>query len=311
MKIGKRWIIIFAGAIIVVLLLRGFLFTTYSIPSSGMENTLFQGDRILVNKWSYGLRTPLMALFSYHRWFPETVKPGDIAVFNNPASNKPVIAERNVFIGRCIGVPGDTLWVDSLFSIHSSQDIAGPDRKGLYSYPKNKKNEVDSLIHILGIENNPVMGLSDCCYVRSFSRYEYYLLDQALYGNNWIIPLGMENKAGLKPVIIPGKGKTIEINPWNVTLIRNTILLHEGEPDAAVKKNALYINNQPVSSYTFKKDYYWMASNNSVSLSDSRLFGFVPHDHLIGKAWMIWFSKEANSDIRRGYRWNRFFTTVQ
>ena len=68
MNIRKfKWILAFAGAVVVVLLLRGFAFTSCLIPSTGMENSIFQGERILVNKWSYGLRVPFMSLFSYHR----------------------------------------------------------------------------------------------------------------------------------------------------------------------------------------------------------------------------------------------------
>lgn len=67
MNIRKfKWILAFVGAIVIVLLLRGFAFTSCLIPSTGMENSLFQGERILVNKWSYGLRLPLMSAFSYH-----------------------------------------------------------------------------------------------------------------------------------------------------------------------------------------------------------------------------------------------------
>lgn len=67
---NKAWKITGAiiGIILVVVLLRGCVMTSYLIPSSGMENSLFQGERILVNKWSYGLRLPLMALWNYHRW---------------------------------------------------------------------------------------------------------------------------------------------------------------------------------------------------------------------------------------------------
>ncbi len=64
MNIRKfKWILAFAGAVVVVLLLRGFAFTSCLIPSTGMENSIFQGERILVNKWSYGLRVPFMSLF--------------------------------------------------------------------------------------------------------------------------------------------------------------------------------------------------------------------------------------------------------
>lgn len=86
MNIRKfKWILVFAGAIVIVLLLRGFAFTSCFIPSTGMENSIFQGERILVNKWSYGLRVPFMSIFSYHRWRERPVREQDIVVFNNPA----------------------------------------------------------------------------------------------------------------------------------------------------------------------------------------------------------------------------------
>lgn len=86
MNIRKfKWILAFAGAVVVVLLLRGFAFTSCLIPSTGMENSIFQGERILVNKWSYGLRVPFMSLFSYHRWCESPVRRQEIVVFNNPA----------------------------------------------------------------------------------------------------------------------------------------------------------------------------------------------------------------------------------
>lgn len=115
---GLKWIIAFAGAMVIVLLLRGFAFTSCLIPSAGMENSLFQGERILVNKWSYGLRVPYMSLFSYHRWGESPIHKDDIVVFNNPAGIKePVIDRREIYISRCIGVPGDTLLIDSLFNV--------------------------------------------------------------------------------------------------------------------------------------------------------------------------------------------------
>ena len=104
------------GAAVCVLLLRGCAFTSCLIPSTGMENSIFQGERILVNKWSYGLRLPMMSFLSYHRWGERPVKRQDIVVFNNPARiQQPVIDRREVYISRCIGVPGDTLLVDLFF----------------------------------------------------------------------------------------------------------------------------------------------------------------------------------------------------
>ncbi len=312
MNIRKfKWIFAFAGAIAVVLLLRGFAFTSCLIPSTGMENSLFQGERILVNKWSYGLRVPLMSLFSYHRWCERSVRQQDVVVFNNPAAiGQPTIDRREIYISRCIGTPGDTLLVDSLFSVSSPEAQFNPDKKGLYSYPATKEQLITSLMQTLSITNDGLMGSNDSTHVRSFSRYEYYLLEQAISDQNWIQPLTEKSEKELKPLIVPGKGKALRVYPWNITLLRNTLVMHEGK-QAEIKNDTLYIDGKPTQHCFFTKDYYWMASNNSVNLSDSRLFGFVPQDHIIGKASLIWFSKEKGTGIFDGYRWNRFFQSVK
>ena len=312
MNIRKfKWIFAFAGAIAVVLLLRGFAFTSCLIPSTGMENSLFQGERILVNKWSYGLRVPLMSLFSYHRWCERSVRQQDVVVFNNPAAiGQPTIDRREIYISRCIGTPGDTLLVDSLFSVSSPEAQFNPDKKRLYSYPATKEQLITSLMQTLSITNDGLMGSNDSTHVRSFSRYEYYLLEQAISDQNWIQPLTEKSEKELKPLIVPGKGKALRVYPWNITLLRNTLVMHEGK-QAEIKNDTLYIDGKPTQHCFFTKDYYWMASNNSVNLSDSRLFGFVPQDHIIGKASLIWFSKEKGTGIFDGYRSNRFFQSVK
>ena len=312
MNIRKfKWIFAFAGAIAVVLLLRGFAFTSCLIPSTGMENSLFQGERILVNKWSYGLRVPLMSLFSYHRWCERSVRQQDVVVFNNPAAiGQPTIDRREIYISRCIGTPGDTLLVDSLFSVSSPEAQLNPDKKRLYTYPAAKEQLVTSLMQTLSITNDGLMGSNDSTHVRSFSRYEYYLLEQAISDQNWIQPLTEKSEKELKPLIVPGKGKALRVYPWNITLLRNTLVMHEGK-QAEIKNDTLYIDGKPTQHCFFTKDYYWMASNNSVNLSDSRLFGFVPQDHIIGKASLIWFSKEKGTGIFDGYRLNRFFQSVK
>ena len=297
MNIRKfKWIFAFAGAIAVVLLLRGFAFTSCLIPSTGMENSLFQGERILVNKWSYGLRVPLMSLFSYHRWCERSVRQQDVVVFNNPAAiGQPTIDRREIYISRCIGTPGDTLLVDSLFSVSSPEAQFNPDKKRLYSYPATKEQLITSLMQTLSITNDGLMGSNDSTHVS----------DQ-----NWIQPLTEKSEKELKPLIVPGKGKALRVYPWNITLLRNTLVMHEGK-QAEIKNDTLYIDGKPTQHCFFTKDYYWMASNNSVNLSDSRLFGFVPQDHIIGKASLIWFSKEKGTGIFDGYRWNRFFQSVK
>ncbi|KAA6335154.1 Signal peptidase I [termite gut metagenome] len=255
MKRGSKWLIAISGAAIIVLLLHLFAFTSYYIPSAGMENTLMQGECIIVNKWSYGLRLPFMSLFSYTRLKEKRVEKGDITVFNNPANTlQPVIDRREIFIGRCGGVPGDTLPVDSFFTttLPAGKQV-NSDEKALYSPARNS-------------------GIT-------------------------------------RTLTIPQKGQTVKIELWNAMLFRNTIVLHERK-QAEVIDNTLYIDDAPVHEYTFSQNYYWMVSDNSVNLANSRLFGFVPQSHIIGKAFSIWFSKERDTSVFKGYRWNRFFKKI-
>ena len=276
-----------------------------------MENSIFQGERILVNKWSYGLRMPFMSVFSYQRCCERPVEKQDIVVFNNPAGiGQPIIDQREVYISRCIGVPGDTLMVDSLFTVFSPEAMLSPDKKKLYSYPASKEHLILSLMSTLSIDDGGLMGNNDSTHVRSFSRYEYYLLGQAMSDTNWIRPLSDDKEKEPNPLIVPGKGRVLRVYPWNITLLRNTLVLHEGK-QAEIKNDTLYVEGKPTQHCYFTKDYYWMASNNTINLSDSRMFGFVPQDHVIGKASLIWFSKETGTSIFDGYRWNRFFQTVR
>ena len=278
-------------AVLTVWLVRTLLVTTCVIPSSGMENSLYQGERILVSKWSYGLRLPFCSLFGYHRLAASRARKGDIVLFNNPhpENQKTGIEWRELFISRCIGTPGDTLMLDA-----DLNDVGGkvlsPDAKSLYAYPVSTEDLMLTVLSVLGLKGNALVGYtSDGGYIRSFSQYEYYLLSQKLEGRIPLIPLDEKNRTEAHPYVIPAKGIPVKVYPWNVTLLCNTIVAHEHQP-AEVRHDTLWVKGKPVEAYTFNKDYYWMASNDPVNICDSRLFGLVPEDHLVGKAWLIWYS---------------------
>lgn len=275
-------------AIVILWLVKTFAFISCSIPSTGMENTLYQGEKVLVNKWSYGLRIP----FTNIHFLPERAKKGEVVLFNNPTpANKetPVFARR-LFISRCIGTPGDTLMLNNELLV-TGQNALSPDSKLLYAYPYQEEDTLLFTLQQLNIEGNLLVGYADGQYMRTFSHYEHYLLKQRLGDALHIHPVHSNDTTDSHPFVIPAKGKTVQIYPWNVTLLCNTILHHEGRK-ASIKNDTLLVDNKPVTSYTFQKDYYWMVSNNPVNLSDSRLFGLVPHDHLIGRATYIWYSAQ-------------------
>lgn len=278
------------GAALIVVVLRGFVATSYLIPSSGMENTLYQGERIFVNKWSYGLRLPFMEWWGYHRCKNASAGKGEIIVFNNPGNLKEsVISHREVFIGRVAGAPGDTLLVDSFFSVAPTEQFS-PDQKFLYVYPSAKERQLDSLLSLLSIPCQPLMGQDSVCHIRSFSRYEYYLLEQALYGHCWIKPLKADTVQALRPLVIPARGQVVRVYPWNRALLCNTLVLHERR-DSFIRNDTLFVDGEPAWHCRFTKNYYWVTADNIANMTDSRFFGLVPEDHLIGRAVFIWYSK--------------------
>ena len=164
-------------AIVIVWLVKTFAFPSCSIPSTGMENTLYQGEKVLVNKWSYGWRIP----FSSSHILANKARKGDIVLFNNPnpVDKETPIFARSLFISRCVGVPGDTLMLNQELLV-TGERILSPDSKQLYTYPHELEDTLVSTLRQLGVEGNSLVGYSEGRYVRSFSHYEYYLLKQKL-----------------------------------------------------------------------------------------------------------------------------------
>ncbi len=113
-----------------------------------------------------------------------------------------------------------------------------------------------------------------------------------------------ENDFG--PLWIPAKGETIALNLDNLPLYLRPIEVYEHN-NVEVKNGAIFINGDVATDYTFKQDYYFMMGDNRHNSADSRFWGFVPHDHIVGKAVFIWFSKGAED----GIRWNRLFTKAR
>lgn len=143
-----------AASVIVVLLICTFIISSCTIPSIGMENSLYKGERVLVNKWSYGFRIP----FTTMRILGSTAKRGDFVLFNNPNPVKwtDPIWMRESYIGQIAGIPGDVLRIDANLNLQD-EHVLSPQRIRLYNYPC----EQDSLLkQMIDIQNVPDRGLS-------------------------------------------------------------------------------------------------------------------------------------------------------
>jgi signal peptidase I len=106
------------------------------------------------------------------------------------------------------------------------------------------------------------------------------------------------------PIWIPKKGGSINLNDSTYSIYERAIRFYE-QNDFYRKDGHYFLNGKEVTSYTFKMDYYWMMGDNLQGSQDSRFWGFVPEDRIVGKAWMIWFSWEG------GPRWKRLFRIVK
>ena len=113
------------------------------------------------------------------------------------------------------------------------------------------------------------------------------------------------------PVYIPKAGETIELNERNIHMYQRVISVYD-KCDFEEKDGAIYIDGELATSYTFKQDYYWMMGDNRHRSADSRMWGFVPYDHVVGRATFTWFSRQTKEQHGESkIRWDRVFTTVK
>jgi signal peptidase I len=258
-------------AAIAAFIIITFVIQNTRIPTGSMEGTILVGDFVLVNKFIYGSSSPKYIPFTeieipYFK-LPAIKDPkaGDIVVFEYPGDRDLLVAnERGVnYVKRCIGTPGDTIKIiDKVVFVNGKEFWIPPDIKYLSPYSKPE-------------------GMV----------------------NPGIFPPGVPwNEDNYGPLIVPYKGYEIRLAPDNVEQWRTTIDREYGKRVVDIKNNVVTIEGIPVSTYTFKKDYYFMMGDNRDDSLDSRFWGFVPRDLVVGEAFITLFSWDRDipfSDLFR------------
>jgi len=180
----------------------------------------------------------------------------------------------------------------------------------------------DDMMKDLGISNEDLTSLNQNGYMPLTKRAYNVLshrkdLVQSIRLNtdatdNDIYPLNGNmhwTRDNYGPIWIPAKGKSIHLDINNIAIYERPIKVYEGN-DLQVKDGKIYINGKRTDKYTFKMDYYWMMGDNRHNSADSRYWGFVPEDHIVGKPIFIWWSSDPDRHGFSGIRWSRLFNWV-
>ena len=230
---------------------------------------------------------------------------------------RPIDKKEN-YIKRCIGIPGDKIEIkNGIVYVNGKQSPNFPHSKMTYNvstqgFGLSQEFLEENSIEIQGQQGNMfvynipndkvevVRKLPTITYFEPSVTPVGYTADDAFPNDpenfKW-------NRDNYGPFVLPKKGASVSITPQNIALYRRIIDVYE-ENDLEEKGGKLYINGKEANSYTFKMDYYWMMGDNRHNSLDSRYFGFVPEDHIVGKAWFVWLSHG------NGIRWNRLFRSV-
>lgn len=279
----------------------------------------------------------------------QKIKRNDIVVFSWPVDTvnafqqysdgkyhyKPIDKKSN-YVKRCVGIPGDSLSVvDGYVYINGKKNIL-PERaqlqfthrgttkggnfnlQNLYNRYKIKPNEF--------AYNNQAFN-AHCMTIEAASKFKNHpnvssierILSPKGEKNNGVFPNNKKvnwNYDYFGPIYIPEAGKTVDMNLKSFSLYRRIIEVYEGSEMGIDNKLTLngtqiFLNGKPITKYTFKQDYYWMMGDNRHNSEDSRAWGYVPANHVVGKPVFIWMSWDSNAKgLFNKIRWERLFTTV-
>ena len=264
------------------LVLQVFVFASFKIPSDSMEPGLITGDNILVWKPTVGPR--IFNLFASMRneqteiyRIPgfKKIKRNDILVFNflHPNSwDKIELHILKYYIKRCIALPGDTLSIQNgIYRINNSNLLIG---------------NIDS--------QNEMAKQNKADFPKGV--YNSFPYDSII---DW-------NIKDFGPLYIPAKGDSVTLDRTNFRLYKKLIEWEQQE-SLQYKDSMTFLNGKPIYGYRFQENYYFMAGDKGMNSQDSRYWGLLPEEYIVGKAWIIWKSVDPYTEK---FRWNRFLKVI-
>jgi signal peptidase I len=343
----KEWADAIIFAVVAATLIRWAFFEAYTIPTPSMEKSLLVGDFLFVSKLHYGPRTPqtiLQVPLTHQKiWgtdipsfsdaiqvpsfrFPgfTSIKNNDVVVFNWPADEGYPTDLKTNYIKRCVAVAGDTLQIIDTKVIINGQVAKIPEKVQFQYYLITKENINDRIFkankitdyypipegYVVHTQPETIEKLKGMPFISQVIQVK----QQEGVGDPSVMPHNSKYNWNIDffgPLWVPKKGATIQMTPENVILYESTISRYEGHENVTVEQGKLLIDGKAIESYTFQQNYYFMMGDNRHNSLDSRFWGFVPEDHVVGKGFLIWMSLDKDGNFLHKIRWNRLFNLIE
>ena len=255
------------------------------------------------------------------KYFNAIYEAGRQAVRQNQMEYGEIITRpadrRENYVKRCVGLPGQTLQIKNHIVYLDGKANKEPENVQYTYYVRLKQSLPEELMEELGISMEDLTSLNTVGYLPLTKRAVEVLqgrkdLVESIRLNTdsnelEIYPLNGNKhwtRDNYGPIWIPKKGEKIALTMDNIAIYERPIKVYE-DNDLEIKDGKILINGQEAKEYTFKMDYYWMMGDNRHNSADSRYWGFVPEDHIVGKPIFIWWSSDPDRHGISGIRWSR------
>ncbi|MFK7953064.1 MAG: signal peptidase I [Ekhidna sp.] len=338
-----RWIfmeayVIPTGSMERSLLIGDFLFVSKAEYGARTPQTPIQMPLTHQKIWGTEIPsyTPLVSLPSYRLPSFGIVERNDVVVFNYPYNDHynqrpdgdyhPMDLKTH-YIKRCVAIAGETIEIkDTQVYINGEIGENPPLMQHQYfartnenirerifeKYNISTRRDVQRVAggFIINVSKDVATEFEKLQFVESVTLQQYPdgQLERGIFPKNDYFPW---NRDHFGPLKVPERGMTIEVTKDNLAMYGSTISSYDGNESVEVGEETLTVNGEEVSSYTFNKDYYFMMGDNRHASDDSRYWGFVPEDNIVGEASFIWMSFDADASFLNKVRWSRLFNRIE